>query len=433
MKSFRHPWTVVLGTTFFFFIIFVLIFLPWTPDFFNSVLKESVLFLVLIYVGIFSLLYFLFYLIYRSYTYEIGDGLITIKHRGIFNTSKTYSFYNPLKTAIDLRENFLRDIANETKFVLYSEGKKVFSLVLSKDEAMTLTDSISVHAPDKKVYFVKNRDFVYDQKNFLLVLFDNFFITVFLDFLLLSLFSAFKWNKIVIGSYSTNIYLLTTLLLLLIYIITVAFTFIHAGNTRVKIDNEALTYSRGRLFRRNGFVSLGGILNISASETLLSRVFDSYYVTFGLAKGSSIRLPLKRENIDSLIKRPSDEYTNLKSSFKWPYFIILIILASLGAFGLSYLSFLLSLAFAIVVILYTLGHTLFSYSIVQDNSIIYRTAFFSKQYILVDVRSLKRVSFLRLPFGYFHVVIESSIGKRRLFINRKECDQIKKAIGYFKQ
>jgi len=432
MRTYKRPFYTIVGYSFLCLIISSLIFLPWTMDYLQNILNRQILFLVLTYIlafGIFLLFFFFFF----SEVYTITNHEIIIKKRKLFTTKKILIFYNPKNISFFLKSNFLSNFFYYNKVKIYDEnGQCLLSLLMRKDETKGLIDS-SIMIGNDKTYFVKNKDFIYNHRNVLSIFISYFFVFLFIYLLSALVLNIFHVTIIQIKGKFYYANLLFLLFALFLYLISVLFVLLHTSNTKVQTGNNYLFFERGRLFKKRCIVPKFMLKNFVLRSNIFSPLFDTYSVDIYLGKKARIQIPIRRENMKFFFPFEVQELKKKKGSFKWIYFLIIFILGSLVTYFLSLFRLSLGIANAVIILLIDLGINVFSYSFVFNQRIFIRNVFFTSSYTSIDVHEIDKAKIILLPFNYVYFYFYIHNRRTGVIASKKEADNIKQAIGFFKE
>ena len=430
-KTFKKTLLRVSETSLLIFIFVLLLSFPWTYNLYEHAFNKQLSSMILLYLGVLVFIGVIVYLISLLWECKVKNNIVIVNEKGLFRNKTTYSFYNPDRVTIEKGGSFAKSFSNLEDFKIYENGKKIVDIEIKKDEEKEIYDLFSIKRNTEKKHYERDKNFVYNGKNFFSLFEKPMILFVFLmtyDLFMIGLFKIWDYR---VSFANMNIVLFTGLILFITSFIYGVFYFVHNSNTNLKINEDSIVSKRGRVFfseleaplyRQNSYIIKFG---------LLSKLLDIYYIMFKLDDTRKMVLPLHRGNLSLDY---GDSFKNrFGKSKKYLFSIILILVLGIA---LSTLLFFYSIPCGVIIMtltLYLVYVELYGDISLNNNRIIIRKRFLMGNVYSLDIRDIKRVIIKKVPFNFSRITFYTTSFKVNKTISNKNLDEIKDILGYFKK
>ena len=411
------------------YLILVVITLPWIKNIFEVIFKEEVSLMIIGYLSLFIVVTLLLFLFMPKMTYSINERMAIKKRKFLKNTTTTYSYYKKDEIMIERVDSRIRNFFYESRLTIINKrGKKIFNIVLDKGDALKLSDELNGSSLKEKAMYEKDKDFVYSTKNVIETLLDPtkwFFFIFIINTAIIDLIGY--WSIDVLrGRYP----IVSSSIIITLYILALVGRFIHTSNTTLKIDDNTYRLSRGRIERENITFPAKSLSSFTIKYSFFGRHFGIYDINYIKNHKSILKFPFSASNFNAL----GGNYDRFRKVNKDRYYFLFVVKLIFFT-GLSVWCMFFRLYLGIILEILSIYYsilTLNSWISYSDNSIIIRTHLFSTKFYVMPKKEILMVRMIRLPFNHTYVKFIGQNITKGIVLNKENTDMIKSILGYYK-
>lgn len=411
------------------YLILVAFSLPWVKSIYEEVFRREISMMVLGYLGLLIVVTFILFVSIPRRTFSIKNNM-TIRKRKFFNRSTTsYNFFKKDEIIIKRVDSRIRNFFYESRFVVINKrGKKIFNIVLNKSDALKLNDEINGVYDKEKTMYERDKDFVFSSRNVLETFIAPskwFFFIFMINTILIDVFNLYS-EYILEGRYP----LISSLIILALYLIALLSHFIHTSNTTLKINNNIYKLQRGRIERENITFPASTLKSFTIKYSFFGRHFGIYDIDYIKNHKSILRFPISALNFN-VIGRGYDRFKKVKPDKYYFSFILKIIILT----GLSVWCMFFRLYTGILLELLSIYYSILSLNSwinYSEESIIIRTHLFSTKFYVLPKKEIQMVKMVRLPFNHTYIKFIGQNLSKGVILNKENTNIVKTTLGYYK-